>query len=104
VGLTYPNMQDMSLDQFGSYILSALKQDSAMDFTRCVIGREIHESSGEAHFHAYLYYPNKVCKSCKLYVDESRTCARAFATRYEIRTSIMKKSKNGSLADTSSKS
>lgn len=60
VGLTYPKMGEMTLEVFSGYMQAALKQDSCMEFTRMVIGRERHEGNGEVHFHCYLYYPNKV--------------------------------------------
>lgn len=49
----------MTLDEFGHYLTSQLELESALAFSRVVAGRELHEESGKAHFHVYLYYPGK---------------------------------------------
>jgi len=60
VGITYPDMGDMTMEVFTGYVQAALKQNSCMEYSRMVIGREQHEGTGQMHFHCYFYYPNKV--------------------------------------------
>lgn len=47
------------MDEFTHYLCSQLEHEGALAFSRAVVGRELHEGSGKAHFHVYLYYPEK---------------------------------------------